>query len=117
MRGRTATWVQDPNLLVSPEFLLQVFDKVNALRVAAKRTKKERARAQAALPKFEDFEQAQVSVWSANPESVSQASGMWLNLGKRGSYNGKWQCRLFPDYTLWSGIRAWRVYDGEPLWP
>jgi hypothetical protein len=118
-------WVTDADLLTSHAFLRKVFDEIRALKVAAKPSKKKRAQAQAELPKFEDYEMASVSVWESR--SPGQPAGMHIrfsmkktlneNLGFLFGQKGDFICRLHPDFSVMTGIRCWRVYDGEPLWP
>jgi hypothetical protein len=116
-------WVLQKGLedvIGSSEFVRQVVDKVNAMKVAAKPSKNKRAAAQAALPKWGiDIHRVNVIVWEAN---TYNNGGICIVLYKNKSFYSvpsddmRWTCRLRPDLTLWAGIRAWRVYDGEPLW-
>lgn len=115
-------WVKDPELLRSYEFIRVIFNKINALRVAGKRTKKLRAEAEANLPIFEDFKYAEVSVWEYG--SQRQQCGLSLEMGKSRKHvkSGElgvssWYCRLNPDFTIMTGISSWEEYDNLPLWP
>jgi hypothetical protein len=119
-------WVKEQGLetvLGTQEFLHQVFDKVNELKVAAKSSKKQQEKARAALPKWGiDFHAASLFVWG--PCKWNEG-GIGIDLlrdcsssyGKFPNVFIKWQIRLDPGLILWTGIRAWRVYDFEPLWP
>jgi hypothetical protein len=100
------------------EFVRQVVDKVNAMKVAAKPSKKKRAQAQAALPKWGiDIHSATVYIWAPNNHNDGGISiDLYKNVGRTRSDIG-WKCRLHPDLTIWTGIRNRRVYDGKPLWP
>mmetsp|Transcript_12312 Transcript_12312/g.18056 ORF Transcript_12312/g.18056 Transcript_12312/m.18056 type:complete len:226 (+) Transcript_12312:101-778(+) len=124
------SWVKEPKLLQSHEFIKVVFNKINALRVAGKRTKKLRAEAAANLPAFEDFQYAEISVWennvrrNANSSSNTRHCGFTLEMGKcrrhvkdRQLGVSSWYCRLNPDYTIMTGISSSKVYDKSPLWP
>jgi hypothetical protein len=119
-------WVRKQGIetvLGTPEFLHQVFDKVNELKVAAKFSKKQQEKARAALPKWGiDFHAASLFVWgptkwNAGGISIRLLRDCSSSYGKTPNAFIKWQIRLNPDLILWTGIRAWRVYDFEPLWP
>jgi len=130
-RDRSAVWIQEDGLdeaIRSPEFLRQVFDKVNALRVVAKKGKTARARAEAALPVWGiDLQVAILSVWG--PWSHN-SGGICITFGKKKDFQflkhtgapylsgrSPWKIRLDRQLRLWTGIRTWPVYDGQPLWP
>jgi len=130
-RGYPPDWIQESGLeetIGTHEFVRQVFDKVNALKVVAKPSKAARARAEAALPKWGiDVQKADVYVWGP---TFRNNGGICIDLGLEKNFKvvlptGKyflsgravWKCHLDPNLVLWTGIRSWRVYDGEPLWP
>jgi hypothetical protein len=118
-------WVTEQGLkfvLGTPEFVRQVFDKVNELKVAAKSSKKQKEKARAGLPKWGiDFHEATLFVWGS---SNRDTGGIHIRLHRDCSRDKfpnrvgiQWHVRLNPNLILWTGIRAWRVYDFEPLWP
>jgi len=108
--------------LSSHLFVRQIFEKVNFLRAAAKKGKTKRDY-EAALPIWGvDIQAVTVMVWSPNKYN---SGGICITYGKKpypGSHHvqnhkGNYMFRLYKDLTLWTGIRTWSVYDGEPLWP
>jgi hypothetical protein len=138
-RKKIPCWAEDEGLdtvLGTQEFVRQVFDKVNALKVDAKRSKKKQDEARSALPKWGvDFHYADVFVWGPNSHNNG---GIHISLKKHfiGNFAGRealpqevvfalqrswngigWTVRLDTNLVLWTGIRSWRVYDWSPLWP
>jgi hypothetical protein len=118
-------WVTEQglkNVLGTSEFVRQVFDRVNELKVAAKTSKKQKEKARAGLPKWGlDFHAATLIVWGP---SHHNDGGIHISLHRDCSRDKfpnrvelQWKIRLDPDLILWTGIRAWRVYNFEPLWP
>jgi hypothetical protein len=117
--------------LQSAEFVRQVFDKVNALKVAAKPTPGARAKAKAALPVWGvDVQVAQVTVWGPNEYN---GGGLVIRYGKKKnvtfwthgrilkiydrSRRNTLLVRPYPNLVLWTGIRNRTVYDKQPLSP
>ena len=92
--------------------LRAVYDEVNRLRVLGKRTKAERADAKALLKAFDDFEYAEVTPIT-NPDIAPRAA-MCIALGNTPMV-ADWFCRVFDDWTLYTGLSSWRVYDGRPI--
>ena len=89
-----------------------VYNKVNSLRVAGKRTKALRAQTQAELTNFEDFDVVEVAPIT-NPD-IAPRTALYISLNYIGG-GSSWHCRVFDDWTLYTGISAWSVYDGRPL--
>jgi hypothetical protein len=117
--------------LQSPGFARQVWDKVNALKVAAKPTPGARAKAKAALPVWGvDVQVAEVYTWGPNQYNDG---GLSIRYGKKKNVTFStiktavviydWSKRntiavsLDPNLVLWTGIRNRTVYDEQPLWP
>jgi len=115
-------------LLSDPAFFRHVFAEVNKLRVAGKKTKKQRAEKQAELPAFDDFDRADIIAWGGCRDG-SSSPGMIVSLyirlaGVDLSGDPKdtcsWYCRLNPDLTLMTGVSSWKGYNAAgqpPLWP
>lgn len=109
--------------LQSQAFARQVLEKVGELKVAAKRTVRERAKARAALPKWGvDYHGVSVGVWGPN---AYNDGGVSLRLVRHTlKREMKWfdsvprfLIRLHSNLTLWTaGIRNLDAYDGTPLW-
>jgi hypothetical protein len=128
-------WMKEPALLTSHKFLRRIFEQVRDLKVAAKPSKKKRAKAKDELPKWEDYEVAIITiVESSRPRRriTGPAIGYHIDLGmKRHVIHSDhpltseanmllkpdFSCQLYADFRLMAGIRCWRVYDGKPLWP
>jgi hypothetical protein len=117
--------------LASPGFVRQVWDKVNALKVAAKPTPGARAKAKAALPVWGvDVQVAELYVWGPNQYNDG---GLSIRYGKKKNVTFRtykttvviydWNKRntlavsLDSNLVLWTGIRNRTVYNEEPLWP
>jgi len=110
------TWVLQQagltkEILGSNAFVRQIFDKLNILRADAKKTKGQRAKFVAALPVWgKDIHHVTVHAWGPTNRNDG---GMAITFGPANNY----MVRLYKDLSLWTGIRTWNVYDGEPLWP
>ena len=118
-------------LLSDPAFFRHVFAEVNKLRVAGKKTKKQRAEEQAALPAFDDFDRAAIMTWGASslPSGRLNPPGMnvslyirlaGVDLSGNPADTCSWYCRLNTDLTLMTGVSSWKGYNAAgqpPLWP
>jgi len=113
-------------LITSQAFLKNLFEKINDLKVRSRPSKKKRAEALSALPKWgEDIQIVKVITWGS---CRCNDGGILLDFGKNvRSLIGKEKrkcfvpcqkyVRLRPDLTIWGGLtkRALQLYDGLPL--
>lgn len=94
-----------------------VYDRVNALRVQGKRTKAQRAAAQAELLPFSAYARCEVAPYVGHDDGEVHVH-FSLELARPNRALGgcsDWFCRLDPDFTLFTGLSSWHVYDGAPL--
>lgn len=114
--------------LQSPHFVRQVFDKVNALKVAAKPTPGARAKAKAALPVWGVDVQATLVIFRRpnwlNPGGLCIRYGKKKNVivsenGQNFSWGGRntLVLKLFPNFIVCSSLRNRTVFDEQPIWP
>ena len=124
-------FLQNLELLPSPvpflgdvDVLRAVFDRVNDLRVLGGRTKAKRAELRDALTRFDDYGCVQAHVFKVSPtahrvaaEDVGRMAVRIACIDTETPWGSSdWHCRvLVDDWTLWTGISCWRVYDGAPL--
>lgn len=113
-----------PNFATDLDVLQAVYDEFMRLRVAGKKTKKERAQAQSKVIDFDTFEFIEVTSFRDHRSNrLALYIGLSLtdtryvhqipaleHLGAVDIY-----FRVFDDWTIMTGISAWRVYDGRPL--
>ena len=101
-------------------------DRVNEMRVLGGRTKAKRAEILNDQPKFDDYDRIEVSAFRISPRAHGIGpfdAGRWaLYIGcKRLGYHpqcSEWSCRVFADdWSLWTGLSAWKVYDHSSLVP
>ena len=100
-----------------------VFERVNELRVLGGRTKAKRAEIRQEIIPFESFHHIKACVYR-NPAGAHRVKpsdvGRWVIrfgfvLSSSKDYDS-WCCRVFADdWSLYTGLSAWRVYDGAPL--
>jgi len=93
-----------------------LYDAVNGLRVKAGRTKAKRAEMNAKLVPFDAYVScflAQIPTGKDPPhESAVYFSFSHWDESRAVS---DWLCRLYYDYTIYTGLSSWRFYDGRPL--
>ena len=121
-----ATWLYDYNLdqqlLTSEAFLRQVYDTVNNLNVASRPTKKLRKEAQAQVLGWgEEIQTSSVQVMA--PGYCYPSGSIRVSFGCKNCRAMHMSCRLNPDLSIAATStgflfpRAWRLYDGRPIWP
>ena len=106
--------VSMPPFALDITILRAIYDAINRLRVAGGRTKRERAAAQAALLKFDDFVAIEVGAFT----NAELFNGRLIYIGMIARVDPctiAWDCRVTEDWRLVSGISRWRVYDFLPL--
>lgn len=111
-------WIkQKPELLravKTQQFARHIFDRVNDLKVAAKRSESLRAKARAALPVWGcDVHEVFIYI---HEEKKNFDGSIYLRFHD-GNFKSFLHVWLNPDLTLWKGIRTWSVYDFQPSWP
>ena len=112
-----------PNFATDIDVLRTVYGEIMRLRVAGKKTKAQRAQAQAEVIDFDAFQAIELM-----PFREFRSNRLALSIGLsltdtrvRITSNHEVladehvHIRVFDDWTILSGISAWRVYDGRPL--
>lgn len=102
--------------LHTPAFARQIWDKVNELKEAAKKGNAAKKKFRRELPVWGvGVRRVNVSFWGP---TTHNDGGVCITYYKH-SFTGHSiaMVRLDPDLILWTGIRNWKVYDGQPLWP
>lgn len=120
------TFRQLEDVIPTVAFSKKIVEKVIDLKVAAKPTQRQQQKARESLPKWGvDIHQVSVHVWGPNNRN---SGGIAIRLFTKLPFNPIFKyhqqsnqlseirgslVRLDRDLRLWTGIRCWRVYDGE----
>ena len=99
------SWFRDFDVLEA------IYNEMNRLRVAGGRTKALRASKKAAVPAFDSFVSCEIAPCSTVDGLFVVVTFSYTNA----THIADWYCRLRHDYTIFTGISSWRVYDGRPI--
>ena len=111
-----------PNFATDLDVLQAVYDEFMRLRVAGKKTKKDRAQAQSKIIDFDAFKFIQLTPFRDHRSnrlalhiglSLTDTRYVYQTLEHLGGIDVYF--RVFYDWTIMTGISAWRVYDGHPV--
>jgi hypothetical protein len=105
---------------MDPDVIRAIYNEIQRLTAAGKRTKEARAEYEASIPVFESFATCEVTPFPMTVQkghwNVQQTTAFHLCLKREGyKYRYSWSCRLYADMTIFTSSVLPIMYNMQPI--